>query len=74
MAHFVLVPGTWCGGWAFDPIVPGLVEAGHRADALTLPGLEPGCTETGINLDRHVAAVVDHRGVVRQRPRDPRRS
>lgn len=40
-ASFVLVPGYWLGGWAWDRVVPRLRTAGHQVTAVTLPGLEP---------------------------------
>lgn len=55
---FVLVGGYWLGAWAWDRVAPGLVEAGHRVDALTLPGLDPvDADRSRINLDDHVDAV-----------------
>lgn len=38
MATFVLVHGAWHGGWAWDRVAPLLESAGHRVDALDLPG------------------------------------
>lgn len=38
MATFVLVHGAWHGGWCWRKIVPLLESAGHRVDALDLPG------------------------------------
>jgi pimeloyl-ACP methyl ester carboxylesterase len=39
---FVLVPGHWLGGWAWDRVVPDLRARGHETVAVTLPGLDPG--------------------------------
>jgi pimeloyl-ACP methyl ester carboxylesterase len=39
MTQFVVVAGAWLGAWAWDEVVPELLEAGHRAHALTLSGL-----------------------------------
>jgi pimeloyl-ACP methyl ester carboxylesterase len=65
-APFVLVPGYWLGGWAWDRMVPRLSSAGHRVSALTLPGLEsPDADRRGVGLADHVravAAVVAARG------------
>lgn len=36
--QFVLVPGFWLGGWAWDEVAPLLRERGVAVDALTLPG------------------------------------
>jgi pimeloyl-ACP methyl ester carboxylesterase len=38
MASFVLVHGAWNGSWAWERLTPLLEEAGHRVDALDLPG------------------------------------
>lgn len=57
MATYVLVPGGWHGGWAFDPVARLLRDAGHEVVALTLSGLDGG-PAAGVNLDRHIADVV----------------
>lgn len=51
---FVLVPGYWLGGWAFDQVSGPLVAAGHHVTALTLPGLE------SVGTDRSAVTLVDH--------------
>jgi pimeloyl-ACP methyl ester carboxylesterase len=57
-APFVLVPGYWLGGWAWDRVVPRLTSAGHPVSALTLPGLEsPGADRRSVGLVDHVRAV-----------------
>lgn len=56
---FVLVPGACHGGWWFEPLARELREAGHRADAVTLEGLDPDVeARPGINLETHVRQVV----------------
>jgi pimeloyl-ACP methyl ester carboxylesterase len=35
---FVLVPGHWLGGWAWDEVAARLSELGHRVEQVTLPG------------------------------------
>ncbi|CAN7202523.1 alpha/beta fold hydrolase [Polaromonas sp. LjRoot131] len=57
MARFVLVPGGWHGGWAFDAVSQALVNEGHEVQALTLSGLgdEPAI---GANLEYHINEVV----------------
>lgn len=57
MAKFVLVPGGWHGGWAFEAVGQLLAGEGHEVRALTLSGLgdEPA---RGANLDSHVEEVV----------------
>src|SRR3546814_16603740 len=54
MARFILVPGGWHGGWAFDAVGKVLAGQGHEVQALTLSGLgdEPAA---GANLARHIA-------------------
>ena len=39
MATFVLVHGSFCGGWVWRPVVPLLRGAGHEVWAPTLTGL-----------------------------------
>lgn len=57
---FVLVPGYWLGGWAWDAVAERLREDGFVADALTLPGLDDRhpAHDAEVTLDDHVAAVV----------------
>jgi pimeloyl-ACP methyl ester carboxylesterase len=57
MATYVLVPGGWHGGWAYDAVAPPLREAGHDVRALTLSGLD-GIAAHGVNLERHIADTV----------------
>lgn len=38
MARIVLVHGAFGGAWCWEPVLPGLREAGHTAQALDLPG------------------------------------
>ena len=45
MAGFVLIHGSWHGGWCFDPIAHRLEAAGHRVLAPTLPGMGGSETE-----------------------------
>jgi pimeloyl-ACP methyl ester carboxylesterase len=57
---FVLVPGFWLGGWAWDDVAGPLRAAGHQVDAVTLPGLaDPNEKRGGIGLADHVAAVAE---------------
>ena len=57
MATYVLVPGGWHGGWAYDAVARRLKDAGHEVMALTLSGLDGG-PAAGVNLERHIADVV----------------
>lgn len=38
MSRFVLVHGAWCGGWAWEKVLPLLERAGHEVQAPDLPG------------------------------------
>jgi pimeloyl-ACP methyl ester carboxylesterase len=56
----ILIPGLWLDGSSWDKVVPVLEEAGHRAHALTLPGMESKTADrSAITLRDHVAAVVE---------------
>ena len=39
MAGFVLIHGSWHGGWCFDPVADILRARGHAVLAPTLPGM-----------------------------------
>jgi pimeloyl-ACP methyl ester carboxylesterase len=39
MAGFVLIHGSWHGGWCFDEVTRRLEAGGHRVHAPTLPGM-----------------------------------
>ena len=55
----ILIPGLWLDGSSWDAVVPTLEQAGHRAHALTPPGMESRDAErSGIRLSDHVDAVV----------------
>jgi len=57
-APFVLVPGHWLGGWAWDRVTPALAAAGHRVTPVTLPGLESAASDRSrIRLADHIAAL-----------------
>jgi pimeloyl-ACP methyl ester carboxylesterase len=61
---FVLVPGAWQGGWAWQPVARRLREAGHAAVTITLPGLADGDERAGLRLSDavgHVVAEVERR-------------
>jgi len=53
---FVLVPGAWEGGWAWQPVARRLREAGFAAVTITLPGLTDGDERAGLRL----SDAVDH--------------
>ncbi|MGM7680082.1 alpha/beta fold hydrolase [Microbacterium sp. A94] len=54
---FVLVPGYWLGGWAWDAVADDLRDRGHRVIAVTLPGLDPDDSD---RVSRSLADQVDH--------------
>ncbi|MDL4776663.1 MULTISPECIES: alpha/beta fold hydrolase [Thermomonosporaceae] len=56
MATFVLVPGYWLGGWAWDEVAGVLRAAGHTVHAVTLTGLAERAAEAGpgVDVDTHV--------------------
>jgi pimeloyl-ACP methyl ester carboxylesterase len=65
LSTFVLVPGGWHGGWAYDRVAAGLRRHGHQALPLTLTGLGDGgaAPSAAPNLDTHIDDVV---GVLRE--------
>ncbi|MFF4274248.1 alpha/beta fold hydrolase [Streptomyces sp. NPDC001536] len=57
---FVMVPGGWQGGWAFDAVAAELRRDGHQVEAVTLAGLEPdgpADVDRPPNLDAHIDQV-----------------
>lgn len=61
---YVLVPGAWHGGWAWQPVARRLREAGDAAVTITLPGLADGDERAGLRLSDavdHVVAEVTRR-------------
>lgn len=68
MATFVLVHGSWLGGWCWRDVVPPLSAAGHRVLTPTLTGLGERAHLGGreVDLDLHVrdiAAVIQWEGL-----------
>ncbi|MER6558769.1 alpha/beta hydrolase [Streptomyces sp. NPDC001027] len=60
--RFVMVPGGWQGGWAFDEAAAELRRDGHRVEAVTLVGLEPDGpvdADRPPNLDAHIDQVAE---------------
>lgn len=52
MAGFVLIHGSWHGGWCFDDVAAMLRAAGHAVDAPDLPGMGGSAEELrGVTLD-----------------------
>jgi len=50
VSTYVLVPGGWHAAWCWRPVATRLRSAGHRAIALTLPGLNDGDDPSGYRL------------------------
>jgi len=61
MATFVLVPGAWLGGWAWQPVARQLRNHGHDAYPVTLTGLgeRVHLASPQIDLNTHVSDVVN---------------
>ncbi len=54
-----MIPGLWLDGSSWSKVTPALEAAGHRVEAVTLPGMESkDADRSGIGLRDHVAAVV----------------
>lgn len=54
----LLIPGHWLGAWAWDEVLEQLASWGHRAIALTLPGLDATDTDRMTRtLDEQAAAI-----------------
>jgi pimeloyl-ACP methyl ester carboxylesterase len=59
MANFVLVAGTFHGGWYWDSVTSELLNNGHSVHAPTLSGLDGEIQTRAINLDTHISDVVE---------------
>jgi pimeloyl-ACP methyl ester carboxylesterase len=57
---FVMVHGSWHGGWAWQQVVRHLSKTGHRAEAPTLPGHGPGAMRLEITHQDCVRSVVSY--------------
>ena len=56
----ILIPGFWLDASSWDEVVPALRQAGHRVQALTLPGMDSkDADRSQITLRDHVDAVVE---------------
>ncbi|GAB3249118.1 alpha/beta fold hydrolase [Kineosporia babensis] len=61
--HYVFIPGAWHGGWAWHPVGHRVLAAGHRATALTMPGLALGDDPAGLRLSDaidHIVHTIEH--------------
>ncbi|MFI0408868.1 alpha/beta fold hydrolase [Actinomadura sp. 3N508] len=61
MATFVLVPGYWLGGWAWEEVAGPLRAAGHDVHAVTLAGMAERAGEAapGVDVDAHAADIAE---------------
>ena len=57
---FVMIHGSWHGGWAWQGVEHQLSNKGHRAQAPTLPGHGPGAMRLGVAHQDCVRSVVSH--------------
>lgn len=57
--HFVLIHGAWHGGWAWEGVIRSLTEAGHTAEAPTLPGHSPEDDRSGIKFESYVEKITE---------------
>ena len=60
MANFVLVHGTWCGGWQWREVADLLRAKGHSVFTPTLTGLgeREHLVTSRTNLDTHIQDVI----------------
>ena len=64
MATFILIPGGWQGGWAFEKVADLLVAHGHNAQPLTLAGLgdvPAPWANLAVHIDEAVRAIRAHK-------------
>jgi pimeloyl-ACP methyl ester carboxylesterase len=61
MATYVLVPGAWLGGWAWEPVTRRLQAQGHDVHPVTFTGLgeRSHLASPEVDLDTYIADVVD---------------
>jgi pimeloyl-ACP methyl ester carboxylesterase len=61
IADFVLVPGSFCGGWIWQRLAPLLQAAGHRVYCPTLTGLgdRSHLLSPAVDLNTHMKDVGD---------------
>jgi pimeloyl-ACP methyl ester carboxylesterase len=57
---FVLIHGSWHGGWAWQGVVRQLMERGHSAHAPTLSGHGPSALRLGITHGDCVGSIVGY--------------
>jgi pimeloyl-ACP methyl ester carboxylesterase len=68
MTTYVLLPGFWLGGWAWDGVAARLRAEGHEVLALTPAGVAERSADAGATVESRVAELVEvlrgHRDVV----------
>jgi pimeloyl-ACP methyl ester carboxylesterase len=58
--RIVLVHGAFGGAWSWEPVIPGLVEAGHTVEAFDLPGSGDDQTPVSeVTLDAYARRVCE---------------
>jgi pimeloyl-ACP methyl ester carboxylesterase len=58
--RIVLVHGAFGGAWSWEPVIPGLEQAGHTVQALDLPGAGEDTTPTAeVTLDAYANRVCE---------------
>jgi pimeloyl-ACP methyl ester carboxylesterase len=57
---FVLIHGSWHGGWAWQAVIRHLEARGHQAYAPTLAGHGPAAKRVGITHRDCVDSVVSY--------------
>ena len=57
---FVMIHGSWHGGWAWQGVIRHLSTKGHSAHAPTLPGHGPQARRSGVTHQDCVDAVVSY--------------
>src|SRR6516164_556545 len=57
---FVMIHGSWHGGWAWQGVERELSKKGHRAQAPTLPGHGPGAMRLGVAHQDCVRSLVSY--------------
>jgi pimeloyl-ACP methyl ester carboxylesterase len=61
MATYVLIHGSWLGGWSWDRVRPALERHGHRVLAPTLAGMAERrhLAAPGLGLSVHIREIVE---------------
>jgi pimeloyl-ACP methyl ester carboxylesterase len=59
MARILLVHGAFGGAWVWEPVLPGLRDAGHDVQAIDLPGAGADATPADVSLDGYARRIGD---------------